>query len=48
MFIAEMKHFIDCIEGKDISINDVIEAKRVLEVALAAKESAQTGEIISL
>lgn len=46
MFIAEIKHFIDCIEGKDTSINNVIEAKRVLELALAAKKSAQTGKII--
>lgn len=48
MFIAEMKHFIDCIEGKDIPINNVIEAKRVLEIALAAKESAQTRKIVKV
>lgn len=48
MFIAELKHFIDCIEGKDMSINNVTEAKRVLEVALAAKKSARTGRFIKL
>ena len=48
MFIAEMRHFIDCIERKDISINNVIEAKRVLEIALAAKKSSQTGRFIKL
>lgn len=48
MFIAEMKHFIDCIEGKDTPMSDLIQAKRVLEIALAAKKSAQTGKIIEL
>jgi predicted dehydrogenase len=48
MFIAEMKHFIDCIEGKDTPMSDLIQAKRVLEIALAAKKSAQTGKIIKL
>lgn len=48
MFIAEMEHFIDCIEGNDVSINNAIEAKRVLEIALAAKESARTGRLIKL
>jgi predicted dehydrogenase len=48
MFIAEMKHFIDCIEGKDTPMSDLIQTKRVLEIALAAKKSAQTGKIIKL
>jgi predicted dehydrogenase len=48
MFIAEMKHFIDCVEGKDISVNDVTEAKHVLEIALAAKESARTRRIVNV
>jgi len=48
MFIAEMKHFIDCIEGKDTPISDLIQAKRVLEIALTAKKSAQTGKIIKI
>lgn len=48
MYIEEMEHFIDCIEGKATSINDVIEAKRVLEIALGAKESSRIKKIISL
>jgi predicted dehydrogenase len=48
MFIAEMKHFIDCIEGKDTSISDLLQAKRVLEIALAAKKSARTGRIMTV
>lgn len=48
MFIAEMKHFIDCIEGKDTPISDLMQAKCVLEIALAAKKSAQTGKIIKI
>jgi len=48
MFIAEMRHFIDCIEGRDTSTNSLTEAKRVLEIALAAKKSSQTGRFIKL
>ena len=48
MFIAEMKHFIDCIEGKDTSTNSLTEAERVLEIALAAKKSARTGQIVTV
>jgi predicted dehydrogenase len=48
MFIAEIKHFIDCIEGKDNPMSDILQAKRVLEIALAAKKSAQTEEIIKI
>jgi predicted dehydrogenase len=48
MYIEEMQHFIDCIEGKDTPMSDLTQAKRVLEIALAAKKSAQTGKIIKL
>ena len=47
-YIKEMLHFLRCIEEREQPINSIREAKRVLEIALAAKESAQTGKIISL
>lgn len=48
MYLKEMQHFVKCIGNKENSINDLKQAKRVLEIALAAKESARTGQIINL
>lgn len=48
MYIQEMKHFLDCINGKTKPIVDGITAKKVLEMALAAKKSAETGKVIKL
>ncbi len=44
----EMQHFINCIEGKEKPIVDIVDAKKTLEVALAAKKSAQTGKIVKI
>jgi predicted dehydrogenase len=41
MYIGQMRHFIDCVEGKAASVNDLASAKKTLELALAAKESAR-------
>ena len=48
MYLEEMKHFLRCLEGKDRPMQDIKAGKRVLEIALAAKESARTGKAISL
>ena len=48
MYIEEMKHFLQCVEGKAKPTQDVTHAERILEIALAAKESAVTGKVISL
>lgn len=48
MYIKQTEHFISCIEKGKPPMGNEKEAKRVLEVALAAKESARTGKIISL
>ena len=45
-YIAEMQHFINCIEGKEKPLVDGYIAKEVLRVALAAKES--NGKWINL
>ena len=47
-YVEEMKHFIRCITGKDRPPVDGKEGKKILEIALAAKESAETRRIISL
>jgi predicted dehydrogenase len=48
MYIDEMKHFLDCINGKAQSTQDIKEGKKALEIALSAKKSAKTGNSIKL
>lgn len=48
MFIDEIKHFINCIKGREPSSNDILFAKKTLQVALACHESAQKKEIVYL
>lgn len=48
MYVDEMRHFVRCLQGEDRPALDVLEAARVLDVALAAKASAQAGEIVSV
>ena len=46
LYVQELKHFIRCIEGKEKPMVDGYSAKCTLEVALACRESAETGNII--
>ncbi len=48
MYIDEMRHFLKCLARKEIPIADVFEAARVLQIALAAKASAQQLRWIEL
>lgn len=48
MYVDEMRHFLRCLAGEERPTLDVFEARRVLEVALAAKESSATGRVIEL
>lgn len=48
MYEDEMKHFVQCVEGKAKPIQDINSGKEVLEIALAAKQSAKTGKAVSL
>jgi len=47
-YFEEMKHFIRCVRGEDKPLVDGKDGKRILEIALAAKKSAEQGEIIRL
>ena len=47
-YVQEMKHFIQCVIGNRKTPVNGLEGKRVLEIALAAKRSAETGEVIKL
>jgi hypothetical protein len=37
-----------CLAGEERSALDVFEGRRVLEIAVAAKESAATGRVVAL
>jgi predicted dehydrogenase len=41
MYVAEMKHFLDCLEGHDSPVVDIREGAEVLKIALAAREDAR-------
>jgi predicted dehydrogenase len=43
MYKDEMQHFLRCLAGNEEPALDVFEAARVLDVALAAKDSATSG-----
>jgi len=48
MYIEEMRHFVNCIRNQEDPLIDIVDGKKVLEIALAAKESAKTEKLISL
>ncbi len=48
MYVEEIKHFINCIKGKEKPMQTIRDAKKILEVSLAAKESSKTGKEIIL
>ncbi|MCJ7766964.1 Gfo/Idh/MocA family oxidoreductase [Candidatus Bathyarchaeota archaeon] len=48
MYVDEMRHFLRCLTGEEKSTLDIFEATRVLEVALQAKTSAETGKVMQL
>ena len=43
-----MKSFLRVLEGKESPLVDLSEAVRVLRIALAAKESAESGGIVQV
>jgi predicted dehydrogenase len=47
-YVEEMRHFLNCIKGEETPIVSGDTAKRVLEIALAAKQSAESHTAISL
>jgi predicted dehydrogenase len=48
MYISEMKHFVNCVRGEETPVVNGAGAKRVLQIALAAKESSQGRKIVLL
>ena len=48
MYLEELRHFMDCVETRQPTTLPIEEAARVTAVALAAKESAQSGHKVQL
>ena len=48
MFLRELKHFVACARGEAKPVQDAREAKRVLEIALAAKKSSKSRKAVRL
>lgn len=48
MYVDELRHFLDCLSDGRTTTCDLTDGRAVLELALAAKESAQSGSHITL
>jgi predicted dehydrogenase len=48
MYLEEMRHFLRCLAGEEKPALDVFDGRRVLEIALAAKSSAESGRVSKL
>ena len=47
MYVDQLQHFLQCLAAEQKSSQDAFDAARVLEIALAAKTSAETGQVIT-
>lgn len=47
-YVAQLAHFADCIRSGSAPSVDGLDARNALEIALAAKESVETGLPVSL
>lgn len=48
MYIAELRHFLECVKGNQAPIVSGADGRRALEIALAAKRSSQEERVIQL
>lgn len=48
MYLDELGHFLRCLTGQEQPAQDLDAAKGILEIGLAAKDSAEMGQIIKL
>jgi myo-inositol 2-dehydrogenase/D-chiro-inositol 1-dehydrogenase len=48
MFLDEMRHFLDVVQGKAQPFCTLADGERVLRLALAALESSRTGKVVQL
>ncbi len=48
MFMEEMRHFLDCVAGKALPVVPLTDGAMSLRMALAARQSLETGDIVLL
>jgi predicted dehydrogenase len=48
LFIDEMQHFLACVEGKEKSVVTLHDGMQSLRMALASKESLESGKVVDL
>jgi len=48
MFLDEMRHFLAVVRGETEPVCNLVDGERVLQIALAARQSSQTGQRIDL
>jgi predicted dehydrogenase len=48
MFVDEMRHFLDCVRGLTSPVVPLREGALSLRIALAARESMETGHVVDL
>ena len=48
MFLDEMRHFLDCLEGRDDPACTLEDGRKALEIAVAALRSAEEGRRVSI
>ena len=48
MYMDELRHFLRCLAREEQPPLDVFEGAQVLEAALAAKASAEIGQVVRL
>jgi predicted dehydrogenase len=48
MYVAELRHFLDCVKGDAVPLIDGNDGRRVLEIALAIKQSSAEQRAIEL
>jgi predicted dehydrogenase len=48
LFMDELKHFLNCLHGKEAPMVTVRDGAQSLRIALAAKESLHTGRVVEL
>lgn len=48
MYVAELRHFLDCVGGRAVPLISGRDGRRVLEIALAARRSSLEGRTVTL
>ena len=48
MYVAELRHFLKCVKGNDTPVVSGDDARRVLEIALAVKQSSKAGRVVEI